>query len=373
MQDKTPDGGRCKPTRAYTRTQLRALKHTYTCKHAYIHTYIHTYTHTHTYTHLGYSVKCEFRLQCGHICRRLCHPDDSTHTTGMERCREPCTKLRECGHACQGICNEPCVCDVEVVLQLPCGHQKKTLCKHRLKPQVCRERVSAAKEYAVCGHAQSLGMVPCDVACLLARVAAGMGAQEVLADINGVFNKESSYVSLFRCTQKCGGRRGDCELLHDCTLDCGKCTLESFVRGRTWEAARDRTSYPGACPTICTRQLMCGHNCAGGTCHQRDKCSPCDKQCEIACAHSKCPKMCSDLCTLCSMPCEWRCTRAHRKRAPLCVRAHACGCRATSAATRCCRVDISAPVCVEKLAPVLSSARNATRASSLPSAPASAP
>ncbi|XP_068451312.1 NFX1-type zinc finger-containing protein 1 [Clinocottus analis] len=233
---------------------------------------------------------CEFRLDCGHVCTRACHPYDPEHKkyqciktcqkivcdlghrckrecykecpkkctvmveknmprcrhTGMAHChkdpetlicQEPCTKLLHCGHPCASFCGEPCTsrCNVKVTIELECGHSQQEACffKTRTHEIECR--------------------TPC-------------GEQ-----------------------LKCG---------HACIGSCSKC-----FQGR----------FHSPCLHKCDRLLICSHMC-------REPCTricpPCERPCENCCVHSKCTKPCGLPCAPCIEPCAWRCP--HQSCSKLC-------------------------------------------------------
>ena len=69
--------------------------------------------------------KCEFILECGHICQELCHSGSPQHTT---KCGIKCKKPLFCGHECQADCHDencpPCKQNCEM---MKCSHSK---CDH---------------------------------------------------------------------------------------------------------------------------------------------------------------------------------------------------------------------------------------------------
>ncbi|CAD8059634.1 unnamed protein product [Paramecium primaurelia] len=94
---------------------------------------------------------CNRKRQCHHIdpcineCGQKCSPCqyiikktlDCGHELQIEcssenlQCNKPCTKIRECLHyyPCSNYCSQPCSpCQVEILINLPCGHQKLVKC-----------------------------------------------------------------------------------------------------------------------------------------------------------------------------------------------------------------------------------------------------
>ena len=195
---------------------------------------------------------CNTRLDCGHACKRLCHPQDREHKNykckekarkilpkcghlemvscsadiTKVKCSQPCTRTLQCGHKCQEKCSSSCTttCKQLVEKKLSCGHTVKAFC--HLQP-----------EDVVCS-------VPCK--------------------------------SLLQCE-------------HECSGTCGTC-----ARGRLHVQ----------CKVKCGRTLVCEHVCKFPC---TPTCPPCTEPCQNFCVHSKCPKMCFEPCTPCQEPCKWRC------------------------------------------------------------------
>ena len=152
----------------------------------------------------GCSVPCQARLNCGHCCEQLCHPQDPKHeeydcrkrcakTCGVRghpcvrlcyqdcnkcmvmlskivprcghtmqmpchqdpstfQCTKPCPKIRPCGHRCPKKCGDPCPrkCLEEVTKTWPlCGHTNKTQCS--VDPETA-ECPHACGEVLKCEH-----------------------------------------------------------------------------------------------------------------------------------------------------------------------------------------------------------------------------
>ncbi|TNM88642.1 hypothetical protein fugu_004896 [Takifugu bimaculatus] len=238
----------------------------------------------------GCTQPCEFRLDCGHVCTRVCHPYDPEHKkykcpkkcpkilctlghkcpllcyrkcpekcpVGVEKiipqcqhkqmvpchqdpnefkCQEPCQKLLDCGHLCNSLCGEECTskCKVNIILKLRCGHTQKAACFYTTQEEgpVCRSP----------------------------------------------------------CTQqlKCG---------HACPGTCGRCHQGRFHM---------------SCSHQCDRLLICSHKCKV-PCNRN--CPPCQQPCQNRCIHSKCMLPCWQPCTPCIEPCIWQCP--HQSCTKLC-------------------------------------------------------
>lgn len=82
----------------------------------------------------GCMLDCGYRLPCGHVCIRKCHPTDTLHEEYV--CRKPCKKiLCEFGHQCPKPCFQECgKCGYVVEKTVPsCGHVQKMKC--HVEPQ----------------------------------------------------------------------------------------------------------------------------------------------------------------------------------------------------------------------------------------------
>ncbi|NWI90883.1 ZNFX1 protein, partial [Pitta sordida] len=230
----------------------------------------------------GCNRPCEFRLNCGHVCARACHPYDKDHKE--YKCLKPCQKvLCADGHRCPQPCYVPCAqCCVKVEKIISkCGHKQMVPCSTPESKFICQEN---CKKKLKCGHA-------CSNFC----------GQE--------------------CTKEC----------HEQVTVTLKCGHKQQVQ--CWIAER-RLEMPVKCNTKCSVTLACGHACSGfcytcfeGRFHEAcdrpckrilicshkcrqpctTECPPCQRKCENYCVHSKCNKKCGESCIPCAEPCEWQC------------------------------------------------------------------
>ncbi len=199
---------------------------------------------------------CNTRLDCGHACKRLCHPCDREHKNykciektkkklprcshyelvscsadiKKVKCSATCEKMLPCGHRCAEKCLNPCTikCKHPVEKKLSCGHTVQADCY--VKPE----------------------LVVCSVPC----------------------------TSLLECEHECSGTCGECH------------------RGRLHVQ----------CKVKCDRTLICEHICKFPC---TPTCPPCTEVCKNFCVHSECRKMCFELCKPCLEPCKWSCK--HKK------------------------------------------------------------
>ncbi|KAJ7413081.1 NFX1-type zinc finger-containing protein 1 [Willisornis vidua] len=225
---------------------------------------------------------CEFRLSCGHVCTRVCHPYDMEHKeyqclkpcqkvlcANGHRCPQPCyvscgqclvkvkKTISKCGHTQMVPCSIPvskCTCLESCQKKLNCGHTCSNFCGQECTKR-CPEKVTAMLK---CGHKQQ-------VECWMA-----------------VRQPEIPMQCKTKCsvTLACG---------HACSGSCYTC-----LEGR----------FHKTCNMPCKRILICSHNCQEPC---TTECPPCQLKCENYCIHSKCNKKCGESCVPCAEPCEWQC------------------------------------------------------------------
>lgn len=163
----------------------------------------------------GCSLPCEFRLGCGHVCTRACHPYDCSHKEFQ--CMKPCQKV---------IC--------------PDGHRCPLVCFQECEP--CQVKVP--KTIARCGHKQ---MVPCSVP-------------------ESDFCCEEPCPKVLRCGHRCSHPCGEgcvqlCPEMVTVKLKCGH--NQQVKCGNVEDLKYD---LPVECTTKCGTILDCGHPCPG-SCH----------------------------------------------------------------------------------------------------------
>ena len=224
--------------------------------------------------------RCEVRLECGHACKRLCHPRDTRHKEYV--CGEPCARnIKDCSHPCPRRCSEDCLeqCEVEVEKALPCcGHMAKVKCGADLESVPCTEQCSKTLS---CGHTcQNYCKKPCTTECkeLVKRSDMPCGHEVTIA----CSAPKVGYI----CTVPC---RSTLECGHHCSGKCGECRM-----GRVHKR----------CIFRCGRMLVCSHVCKEPC---TTPCPLCSRSCENRCVHSKCDKKCGEQCVLCREFCSWQC------------------------------------------------------------------
>ncbi|NXB78120.1 ZNFX1 protein, partial [Donacobius atricapilla] len=230
----------------------------------------------------GCTRPCEFRLSCGHVCTRACHPYDPEHKD--YQCLKPCQKvLCADGHRCPKSCHEPCgKCVVKVEKTIAkCGHVQMVPC--HISPwkfkclEPCQKKLN-------CGHTcrSSCGQ-ECTVHCpeqVTATLKCGH-KQEVSCWVTRMRHEEA-----VKCESKCSVTLA-CG--HVCSGSCHTCFGGRFHK---------------ACDRPCKRVLICSHKCQEPC---TTECPPCQKECQNYCVHSKCKKKCWESCVPCAEPCEWQC------------------------------------------------------------------
>ncbi|XP_015334920.1 NFX1-type zinc finger-containing protein 1 [Marmota marmota marmota] len=231
----------------------------------------------------GCSLPCEFRLGCGHVCTRACHPYDSLHKEFQ--CMKPCQKVMcQDGHRCPLVCFQECQpCQVKVPKTIPqCGHEQMVPCSMPESDFCCQE---PCPKVLRCGHRCSH---PCGELCVqlcsvmvTVELKCGHSQQVKCGNV-----EDLKYDMPVKCTTKC-----------DTILDCGHpCpgSCHSCFEGRFHER----------CQQPCKRLLICSHKCQEPCIGE---CPPCQRTCQNRCVHSQCKKKCGELCSPCVEPCVWHC------------------------------------------------------------------
>ncbi|KAG7455458.1 hypothetical protein MATL_G00256890 [Megalops atlanticus] len=232
----------------------------------------------------GCMLPCDFRLPCGHVCTRLCHPSDAEHKEF--KCAKPCAKtLCEDSHQCPKKCWQECGdCQAPVAKTIPkCGHEQEVPCSVDPKNFLCR--VPCDKTLA-CGH---MCVRACGETCTRncpQKVTVDLDCGHQRAMLCHVKQDADRKGEKIRCWKKCGAE-----------LDCGH-----TCAGTCHDCAAGAAHLP--CRSPCGARLVCSHPCRGrcGT-----LCVPCQQPCGSLCYHAKCQRLCFEACLPCTVPCGWRC------------------------------------------------------------------
>ncbi|XP_029345817.1 NFX1-type zinc finger-containing protein 1 [Acyrthosiphon pisum] len=75
----------------------------------------------------GCQLKCNVKLSCGHLCKELCHIEDSGHL--MVKCSNVCNRKCPRDHLCSKMCHEECSCQEMINEITNCG---STMAEERL-------------------------------------------------------------------------------------------------------------------------------------------------------------------------------------------------------------------------------------------------
>ncbi|XP_041836553.1 NFX1-type zinc finger-containing protein 1 [Melanotaenia boesemani] len=238
----------------------------------------------------GCTQPCQFRLDCGHVCSRVCHPYDPEHK--KFKCVKKCEKiLCDQGHRCTLVCHKECPkkCPEKVMKIIPqCQHAQKVPCHQDPKTFVCQE---PCQKLLKCEH-------PCDSVC--GELCTSKCKVKVTLKLKCGHNQQGAcHYKTQTDEPEC---RTPCEQLlqcgHACRGSCGRC-----YQGR----------FHSSCSHRCERLLVCSHKCIEPC--TRD-CPPCQRLCENCCVHSKCMKPCGQPCAPCIEPCAWQCP--HQSCSKLC-------------------------------------------------------
>lgn len=229
----------------------------------------------------GCDQPCEYRLECGHVCTRMCHPYDAEHKE--YKCMKDCPKVMcELGHKCMKRCYQECgKCRVPVHKIIPsCLHNQMVPCHQDPETFACQEH---CQKTLSCSH-------PCKATCGDSCTSQCMTRVQMQLKC-GHIQEEPCYISRDPkkepiCRTKCGT-----------TLKCGHTcpgTCHGCCQGRLHKG----------CTHKCRETLVCSHPCREPC--VRD-CPPCSSFCENRCVHSICKKSCGQPCARCIEPCEWQC------------------------------------------------------------------
>ncbi|XP_014191465.1 NFX1-type zinc finger-containing protein 1 [Haplochromis burtoni] len=238
----------------------------------------------------GCTQPCQFRLDCGHVCTRVCHPYDPEHK--KYKCVKKCEKiLCDMGHKCTLLCHKECPknCPVKVEKIIPkCQHTQMIPCHQDPNTFTCQE---PCQKLLSCEHpCESVCGLPCTSKCkvkVILKLRCGHTQEDAC------FYKDC--IDKAECKAPC---EHQLKCGHACRGTCGKC-----FQGR----------FHFACYHKCERLLICSHQCKEPC---TGDCPPCQRPCENCCVHSKCMKPCGQPCAPCIEPCAWQC--AHHRCNKLC-------------------------------------------------------
>ncbi|CAK8681019.1 unnamed protein product [Clavelina lepadiformis] len=290
----------------------------------------------------GCGQPCQYKLPCGHFCKRTCHPDDENHEN--YRCREPCKKRCHAGHRrCIKKCWEKCKCDEPCDYLLACGHICSQKCHADDPHHVLYKCLEPCTKTCYAGHKECrrrcFESCECGHACEF-RLSCGHVCARRCHD-------DDREHDAYQCMKQC---EKTCKYGHKCSKKCCEsCQCIKKVRKalpacghkQIMRCNEDPSSV--TCESPCARTLPCGHQCSG-------KCGyPCSDQCKeqvqvqgkcghrylVPCSESanldpeKCDKKCAEI-LKCGHPCRGTCGscfqgRLHEGCGTKCERPLFCG------------------------------------------------
>uniref|UniRef100_A0A3Q0SGU1 Zinc finger NFX1-type containing 1 n=1 Tax=Amphilophus citrinellus TaxID=61819 RepID=A0A3Q0SGU1_AMPCI len=238
----------------------------------------------------GCTQPCQFRLECGHVCPRVCHPYDPEHK--KYKCDKKCEKIIcDRGHRCTLVCYKECPkkCPVKVEKIIPkCQHKQMVPCHQDPETFTCQE---PCQKLLSCGHqCDSVCGSPCTNEC----------------KVKVILKLRCGHIKQDACFYRTCIDEAECTIPCEHQLKCGHA-----CRGTCSQCYQGRFHFH--CVHKCERLLICSHKCDVPC--TRD-CPPCQRRCENFCVHSKCMKPCGQPCAPCIEPCEWQC--AHHRCSKLC-------------------------------------------------------
>ncbi|KAG8446598.1 hypothetical protein GDO86_014154 [Hymenochirus boettgeri] len=231
----------------------------------------------------GCTKMCDFRLDCGHVCTRVCHPYDPEHKE--YQCNKACQKiLCENGHRCKQRCFQPCGLCMETTQRvIPlCGHLQMVPCSIPVRIFSCQMPCTTKLN---CGHlCGKLCGEDCEERCsqdVSALLTCGHTQQ-----VKCWKKRDIEFGMQVKCKEPC---HAVLSCGHECPGDCDLCSQGRFHL---------------TCSHPCTRLLICSHECKEPC---TNECPPCKRVCQNRCNHSQCKKKCGEKCATCMEPCEWKC------------------------------------------------------------------
>ncbi|CAG9824500.1 unnamed protein product [Phaedon cochleariae] len=271
---------------------------------------------------------CEAMLNCGHICKRLCHFEDKEHQ--RFKCNKRCERLlcENTEHKCKKRCSEICgPCNYPVERILDCGHtvsihcyidpavykctalvEAKLPCDH-----VNQKRCHKDAETVRCSHPCDTRVEPCGHAC--------MKACHIGDDPDHLKYKckKSCEKPMKGCTMT--GVEGHlCRKL--CFEECYFCEIGILKKRSKCSHAFEVPCHVNVddipCAKPCQRELPCGHKCKRkcdepcGNCMEKvsKEVPDCKHNIEIACFQEPDRKYCEKKCQRllsCGHPCRYTC------------------------------------------------------------------
>ncbi|XP_042904468.1 NFX1-type zinc finger-containing protein 1 [Parasteatoda tepidariorum] len=250
----------------------------------------------------GCNLMCEFRLECGHVCPRKCHPDDQEHL--KVTCYKPCGKSCSEDHPCQKKCFEKCgECRVPVMIKIEeCGHEIEVACFLKY----CELKCSAiCTKILPCGHEINVACyrkdreIICHKTCIKMLTCGHEVSTECFMHIEEIKCLDKckkllscGHICPSKCSENCSTK---CEVLCKKLLPCGHETnIACYLKDSEIK-----------CTETCIKLLPCGHD-VSTECFMSIEEIKCLDECKkfLPCGHI-CTNKCSEIC---STKCEKLCT-----------------------------------------------------------------
>ena len=224
---------------------------------------------------------CSYILDCGHICERVCHPNDIEHLEYV--CKKKCRRETcDIGHTCTKRCHfgTDCgKCTTLVSKTIPdCNHSQLTECHQDPANAKC---INDCEKILACGHKCQR---KCCQICIRYSCLEFVNKKLPCGHIKDVPCYQD--VKEAKCNAKCN-QKLDCG--HKCLGSCTECNMGKLHV---------------SCEAKCKKTLICGHVCKA---YCSEDCPACKEKCENHCPHGACGKECGISCSQCVKDCLWRC------------------------------------------------------------------
>ena len=247
---------------------------------------------------------CSKRLDCGHVCEKLCHVKDCNSF----KCLKPCQRINpNCQyklHHCNKRCYEDCgICEVIIKKKLPCGHEKEAKCYEDINIIKCREKCTKILK---CFHKCEL---TCSEDCYSKPCKKIIKVKLDCGHENDIECWQSNDLTQVICQEKC---KDILKCGHNCEGTCGKCLKGTLHTKCNYKCGKN-LPCGHVCKQKCSAECLCNENCPNicphGYCAKKccEVCVDCAEKCIFECPHSKCTKLCGELCDRKS--CDERCQK----------------------------------------------------------------
>ncbi|XP_071482959.1 NFX1-type zinc finger-containing protein 1-like [Diadema antillarum] len=281
---------------------------------------------------------CEARLECGHVCRQLCHPTDKDHI--LYRCEAPCLKtICTSNHTCPNLCSESCPTSCPVIVKkiLPCWHSCQAPCGRDIADIRCYKDVEKTlqcnhKRFLPCHESTDDLHLSCDI--MVTRLLQCFHRKEEKCCEHG---KCMEFVKKIldcghKCLEECHKHPSEIkchqeieQMLpcgHMCTVQCHRdiqsivCKVVTKKLLSCGHEVEEECCVKSKCQQPVLKKLPCGHNeevecwqdpkdgCCSSECQ---KVLPCGHKCRVKCGMS-CTEKCEEMITRDNWPCKHKVT-----------------------------------------------------------------